>query len=182
MDVAEGVREILVASNWTRIRPLPGFASRTFQPSSFAAGGGGISPRRPPRRGFRHRSCHLLPPPNGSRLSCGRACTTLAPTGDRRRSCPGPTAAGQGCRTPPTGRRPQPLVAGGKHAYGTLRSNLAWKNSSVRQSTSAEISREGCRLLERSDSRGLDGIVRRFGVDLLELARPLEADIEEDRR
>src|SRR5262245_48226625 len=41
-----------VASNRTRILPLPGSASSTFQPSSFAAGGGGISPRAAAQNGL----------------------------------------------------------------------------------------------------------------------------------
>jgi hypothetical protein len=49
--------------------------------------------------------------PNGSRLSCGRACTTLAPTGRRRRSYPAPDG---GRPLPPhatdRGRQLQPLV------------------------------------------------------------------------
>ena len=40
--------------------------------------------------------------PNGSRLSCGRARTTLAAPGRRRRSYPGPDGGRQPPGTPPT--------------------------------------------------------------------------------
>jgi hypothetical protein len=59
---------------------------------------------------------HLVfPPPNGSRLSCGRARTNLAPTGRRRRSLPRTRRRpAKAAARPDRGRQLQPLV--GQHA------------------------------------------------------------------
>jgi hypothetical protein len=66
-------------------------------------GGEGANPRNPNQASWW--------PPNGSRLSCGRAHTTLAPTGRRRRSCPGPDGGRpRPPHAPDRGRQLQPLV------------------------------------------------------------------------
>ena len=69
--------------------------------------------QEPEEQGDRARKLRerIAAPPNGSRLSCGRARTTLPPTGRRRRSHPGPD--GGRPRPPHTavrGRQLQPLV------------------------------------------------------------------------
>ena len=90
-------------------------------------------------------------PPNGSRLSCGRACTTLAATGRRRRSYPGPD--GGRPRPPHTtarGRQLQPLVRRRRHV-----ASCAWASTVLTRSSRCTVCQDATRRPPyRSRSRG----------------------------
>jgi len=79
------------AATWRAFRNERGLPSNASR-----AGGASIAAPRSRHRVLSAATSRVLPRWLTDRgFSCGRACTTLAPTGRRRRSYPDPTAAGQ---------------------------------------------------------------------------------------